>query len=148
MHIIQYHPEGIAVVVQLLSQIRLFATPWTAARQASLSFAISQSLLKLIFIESVMPSSHLILCRPLLLLPSVFPSVSPSGHSCSDASDQDKLQQAGFYLQIQTRDLTFPWQKAIAVKLFVLVYYFLKFAVSEIISPFLLHILLLAIFSL
>ena len=49
--------------------------PWTAARQASLSFTISQSLLKLISIESVMPSNHLILCHPLLLLPSIFPSI-------------------------------------------------------------------------
>ena len=64
------------VVVQLLSQVRLFATPWTAARQASLSFTISQSLRKLMSIESVMPSSHLILGHPLLLLPSVFPSIS------------------------------------------------------------------------
>ena len=51
------------------------ATPWTAARLASLSFTISQSLLKLMAIESVMPSNHLILCRPLLLLPSIFPSI-------------------------------------------------------------------------
>ena len=50
-------------------------TPWTAARQASLSIAISQSLLKLISIESVMPSNHLILCHPLLLPPSIFPSI-------------------------------------------------------------------------
>ena len=50
-------------------------TPWTAARQASLSFPISQSLLKLMSIESVMPSNHLILCHPLLLLPSIFPSI-------------------------------------------------------------------------
>ena len=63
------------VVVQLLSCVWLFATPWTAARQASLSLAISQHLLKLMSIESVMPSSHLILCRPLLLLPSVFASI-------------------------------------------------------------------------
>ena len=54
---------------------RLFATPWTAARQASLSFTNSRSLLKLLCIESVMPSNHLILCCPLLLLPSVFPSI-------------------------------------------------------------------------
>ena len=54
--------------VQLLSSVRLFATPWTAARQASLSITNSQSLLKLISIEVVMPSNHLILCRPLLLL--------------------------------------------------------------------------------
>ena len=63
------------VVVQLLSHVRLFATPWTAARQASLSFTNSQSLLKLMSIESVMPFSRLILCYPLLLLPSVFPSI-------------------------------------------------------------------------
>ena len=65
----------ILVIVQLLSQDRLFATPWTAARQAFLSFTISQSLLKLVSIESVMPSNHLIFCRPLLLLPSTFPSI-------------------------------------------------------------------------
>ena len=58
--------------VQLLSHVRLFVTPWTAARQASLSITNSRSLLKLMSIESVMPSNHLILCRPLLLLPSIF----------------------------------------------------------------------------
>ena len=62
------------IVVQLLSQVRLFATPWTA-RQTSLSFTISWSLLKLMYIDSVMQSNHLILCHPLLLLPSMFPSV-------------------------------------------------------------------------
>ena len=61
--------------IQLLSHIWLIATPWTPACQASLSFTISQSLLKLMSIESVMPSSHLILCCPLLLLPSIFPSI-------------------------------------------------------------------------
>ena len=63
------------VVLQSLSHARLFATPWTAAGQASLSFTISQSLLKLMSIESVIPSNHLILCHPLLLLPSIFPSI-------------------------------------------------------------------------
>ena len=62
--------------VQLLSHVRLFATPWTAAHQASLSITNSQSLLILMSIESVMPSNHLILCWPLLLLPSIFPSIS------------------------------------------------------------------------
>ena len=62
-------------VVQSLSGVQLFSTPWTAAHQASLSFTISQSLLKLMSIESVMPSNLLILCRPLLLLPSLFPSI-------------------------------------------------------------------------
>ena len=63
-------------VVQSLSHVRIFTTPWTAAaQQASLSFTISWSLLKLISIESVMPSNHLILCHPLLLSPSIFPSI-------------------------------------------------------------------------
>ena len=62
-------------VVQLLSCVQLFATPWTAAHQASLSFTISRSLLKPTFIESVMSSNHLILCHPLLLPPSIFPSI-------------------------------------------------------------------------
>ena len=61
--------------VQLLSHVWLFATPWTAARQASLSITNSQSLPKLMSIESVMPSSHLILCHPLHLLPSIFPNI-------------------------------------------------------------------------
>ena len=61
--------------VQSLSCVRLFASPWTSARQASLSITSSQSLLKLMSIESVMPSNHLILCRPLLLLPSIYPSI-------------------------------------------------------------------------
>ena len=60
--------------VQSLSHVRLFVTPWTAARQASLSITNCQSLLKLMSIELVMPSNHLILCRPLLLPPSIFPS--------------------------------------------------------------------------
>ena len=61
--------------VQLLSRVRLFVTPWTAACQASLSIINSKSLLKLMPIESVMPSNHLILCRPLLLPPSISPSI-------------------------------------------------------------------------
>ena len=62
-------------VVQLLCHIQLFVTRWTAAHQASLSFTISQSLLKLMSVESVMPSNDLILCHPLLLLPSIFPRI-------------------------------------------------------------------------
>ena len=61
--------------VQLLSRVWLFATLWTAARQASLSITNSRSLFRLMSIESVMPSHHLILCRPLLLLPSIFSSI-------------------------------------------------------------------------
>ena len=63
------------IVVQSLSRVWLFAAPWTATCQASLSFSISWSLLRLMSIESVMPSNHLILCCPLLLLPSIFPSI-------------------------------------------------------------------------
>ena len=66
--------------VQSLSRARLFATPWTAARQASLSITNSQSLLKLVSIESVMPSNHLILCHPLLFPPSIFPSIRVSSN--------------------------------------------------------------------
>ena len=61
--------------VQSLSSVRLFVTPWTAAGQGSLSITNSQSSLKLMSIESVIPSNHLILCCPLLLLPSIFPSI-------------------------------------------------------------------------
>ena len=77
--ILQAHDNHITVifsfVVQSLSCVRLFATPWTAANQASLSFSMSQSLFRLMSVESLMPSNHLILCRLLLLLPSVFSSI-------------------------------------------------------------------------
>ena len=63
------------LVAQLLHRVQLFVTPRTAASQASLSFTISLSLLKLMSIESVMPSNHLILCHPLFLLPSIIPSI-------------------------------------------------------------------------
>ena len=69
------HIEDQFSSVQSLSRVQLLATPWTAAHQASLSITNSQSLLKLMSIESVMPSNHLILCGPLLLLPSIFPSI-------------------------------------------------------------------------
>ena len=61
--------------VQLLSHVQLIATPWTAARQASLSVTNSWNILRLMSIEAVMPSNHLILCRPLLLPPSIFPNI-------------------------------------------------------------------------
>ena len=63
------------VKVKFLSRVRLLATPWNTACQAFLSFTVSQILLKFMSIESVMPPNHLILCRPLLLLPSIFPSI-------------------------------------------------------------------------
>ena len=69
------HIRWRVAVVQWLSHVRLFAIPWTAAHQTPLSFTISLSLLKLMSIQSVMPSNHLILCCPLLFLPSIFPSI-------------------------------------------------------------------------
>ena len=72
----QTEQNGIVVaVVQSLSRVQLLMTPWTTVHQASLSFTAPWSLLKFMSIESAMPSNHLILCRPLLLLPSIFPSI-------------------------------------------------------------------------
>ena len=70
-----HNPVNIFSSVQLFSRVWLFATPWTAAYQASLSITNSRSLLELMSIESVMPSNHLILCHPLLLPSSIFPSI-------------------------------------------------------------------------
>ena len=67
--------NGISVPVQVLTHVRLFVTPWIAARQTSLSITISRSLLKLMSMESMMPSNHLILCCLLLLSPSIFPGI-------------------------------------------------------------------------
>ena len=74
------HYKAIISSVQLLSIVWLFATPWTAACQASLSITNSRSLLKLMSIESVMPSNHFTLCRPFLLLPSICPSIRVSSN--------------------------------------------------------------------
>ena len=84
--------------VQSLGHVRLFATPWTPARQASLPITNSQSSLKLMSIESVMPSNHLILCRPLLLLPSIFPSIRVSS-----------LHQVAKVLEFQLQHQSFQW---------------------------------------
>ena len=70
-----FSEAGAISSIQSLSRVWLFETPWTAAHQASLSITSSKGLLKLISIESVMPSNHLILCHPLLLPPSIFPSI-------------------------------------------------------------------------
>ena len=75
------------MVVQLLSRVQLLVTSWTEACQASLFFTISWSLLKLVYIESVMPSNHLILCCP-LLLPSVFPSIRVFSNQLFAPSDK------------------------------------------------------------
>ena len=77
--------------VQSFSHVRLFVTPWTTARQGSLSITNSRSLLKLMSIELVTPSNHLILCRPLLLLPSIFPSIKGLFQSVSSSHQVDKV---------------------------------------------------------
>ena len=79
------------VVVQSFSCVQLFATPWTAAHQACLSFITSRSLLKLMSIELMMPSDHLIFCRPLLLLPSIFPSFASGGQSIGASASTSVL---------------------------------------------------------
>ena len=89
--------NGISVLVnQSLSCLRLFATPWTTARQPSLSITISQSLLKLMSIESVMPSKHLILCHSLLLPPSIFPSIRVFSNELSLQIKQPKYWSFSF----------------------------------------------------
>ena len=77
---VQQHKSAISIVVavQWLSRVRLFATPWMAARQVPLSFTFSRSLLRLMSMGLLMPASHLVLCRPLLLLPSIFASIRAS----------------------------------------------------------------------
>ena len=72
---VQSVPRPLFSSIQSLSHVRLFATPWTAARQASLSITSCWRLLRLMTIELAMPSNHLILCHPLLLLPAIFPSI-------------------------------------------------------------------------
>ena len=85
-----------AVVSHLLSHVQLFLTPWTAASQSFLSFMISWSLLKLVSIESMVPSNYLLLCCPLLLLSSIFPSIRVfrglnKGEQCTDLGNQTNL---------------------------------------------------------
>ena len=88
--------------VQSLSRVRLFATPWTAARQASLSITNSQSLPKPMSIELVMPSSHLILCCSLLLLPSIFPNIDLFQWVSS-------LHEVAKVLELQLQRQSFQW---------------------------------------
>ena len=82
--------------VQSLSRVQLFVTPWTAAHQASLAITNSQSLLKLMSIESVMPSNHLIFCHPLLLPPSVFPSIRVFSNESALCSRWPKYWSSSF----------------------------------------------------
>ena len=97
--------------VQLLSHVLLFATPWTAAHQGSLSITNSQSPPKLMSIESVMPSNHLILCHPLLLPPSIFPSISsvqfsPVTQSCPTLCDPMNRSTPGLPIHHQLLEFT------------------------------------------
>ena len=89
--------------VQLLSHVQLFATPWTTAHQASLSITNCSSLLKLMTIESVMPSNHLILCCPLLLLPSIFPSIRVFSNELAFSNQVAKV------LEFQLQHQSFQW---------------------------------------
>ena len=92
--------------VQSLSCVQLFVTPWTAAHQASLSIANSQNSLKLMSIESVMPSNHLILCRLLLLLPSIFPSIRVFSN---ESFSNESLHQVAKVLEFQLQHQSFQW---------------------------------------
>ena len=89
--------------------IHLFVTPWTAVRQSSLSFIISWSLLKLMSIESVMPSNPLILCQPLLLLPSIFPSISVFSNELALHIRRPKYWSFSFSLSISPPMNIYGW---------------------------------------
>ena len=90
------------VVVQSLSHVWLFVTPWTAAHQASLSFTISQSLLKLMSIEWMVPSNHPILCCPLLFLPSILPRIGRYWVKESGESNQKHYRYSGISQKFST----------------------------------------------
>ena len=91
--------EDCSVVAQSLSRVRLFVTPSTAARQAPMSFTISLSLLKLKSIESVIPPNRLILCCPLLLLPSIFPSIRAFSNRVGSLHQGTNVLELQFQLQ-------------------------------------------------
>ena len=97
------HNLIVAIVVQSLSHVWLFLTPWTAAHQASFSFTVSQSLRKFISIETVMLSNHLTLCHPLLLLPSIFPSIKVFSNESAHSSKRPKI------LKLQLQHQSFQW---------------------------------------
>ena len=88
-----WYPQPSSLALQSLSLVPLFATLWTAALQASLTLAISQRLLKLMSIGAVMPSNHLVLCHPLLLLPSILPS--PSRPQCPNTHHNQRSRMSG-----------------------------------------------------
>ena len=87
-----WYPQPSPLAVQSLSLVPLFETLWTAALQVSLSLAIPQRLLKLMFIGAVMPSNHLVLCHPLLILPSILPS--PSKPQCPNTHHNQRSRMS------------------------------------------------------
>ena len=111
-HWVQHFNSIIVIVLiwnrsdQSLSRVQLFATPWIAARQASLSITNSQSSLRLMSIELVMPSNHLILCCPLLLLPSIFPSIRvfPSSQFFSSGGQSNGVSASASVLPMNIQD--------------------------------------------
>ena len=109
-----HHPVG----VQLLNRVQLFATPWTVARQASLSFTVSWTLLKFMFIESGMPSNHLALCCPLLLWPvSIFPSLRVfSNDSSHQVAKVFELQYQSFQWIFRVDSFRIDWLDLLAVQ--------------------------------
>ena len=117
------------VVVQSLSRFRLFVIPWTAARQASLSFTISRSLLKLMSIESVMPFNHLILCHP-LLLPSIFSSIRVFSIESVLRIRWPKYWIFSYIIMTVTVFLTLIWGEGLGVNNLILLYSRIPFYVS------------------
>ena len=103
--------KNASIVVQSLSHIQLFATPWTAARYASLSFTISQSLLTFMSIQSVMLSNHLILCYPLIPLPSIFPSIRVFSNDglFQSGSFPISSRQVALVLELQHQSFQWTW---------------------------------------
>ena len=91
-------------MVQSLSHVWLFVTPWTATRQASLSFTISQSLLKVMSTKLVITSNYLILCRPLLLLPSIFPSIRAFSNESALPSDGQSIGASASVFPMNIQD--------------------------------------------
>ena len=108
MQYTQWCMQGAIQSVQLLSRVRLFVTSWTAACQASLSIINSQNLLKLLSIKSVRPSNYLILCCPLLLLPSMFPSIRVFTNESAK-----ELTHICPPLQFNEIEVLWPWRKCI-----------------------------------
>ena len=96
-------------LVQSFSRVRLFATPWIAARQASLSLTNSRSVLKLMFIELVMPSSHLIFCHPLLLLPQIPPYMWSINHIMGNLKVREFWRAGVAWGHLQPQGLSYLW---------------------------------------